>query len=310
MVKYIIKRVITIIPTLLLVSFIVFFILEITAGDPGRIILGPSAPQEAVDQLNNEFGYNKPFLERYFNYIGNIVFHGDFGKSYQSKLPVVDELFHCFPVTLKLAFFSIILTSTVGILVGVISAVKQYSALDYISSVTAILMSAIPVFWFGLMMIIVFALRLHLLPSGGVQTWQGYILPIITISLPYSGLVMRMTRSSMLESINQDYVRTARAKGAPESRVIFRHALKNALLPVVTVLGTTFGISLGGAILTESVFSLNGVGTLLIKAIKMKDIPLTMGSILILSSMFCLVILIVDVLYGFIDPRVKAIYKQ
>lgn len=226
MVKYIFKRILTIIPTLLLVSFIVFTILEITAGDPGRVILGPSAPQEAVDKLNIEFGYNKPFLERYFSYIGNIILHGDFGKSYQSNLPVVDELFHCFPVTLRLAFFSIILTSTVGILIGVVSAVKQYSALDYISSVTAILMSAIPVFWFGLMMIIVFSLRLHLLPSGGVQTWEGYILPVITISLPYSGLVLRMTRSSMLESINQDYVRTARAKGAPESKVIFGHALK------------------------------------------------------------------------------------
>ena len=310
MTKYVIKRLLTIIPTLVLVTLIVFTILELSPGDPGRIILGQAAPQSAVDQLNEELGTNDPYFVRYSNYIGGIILHGDFGNSYQSGRPVLEELSHCFPITLRLAVFSIMLISLVGITFGIISAVKQYSALDYISSVTAILLSAIPVFWFGLMMIIVFSLKLRWLPSGKLDDWTGYILPIVTMSLPYSGLVLRMTRSSMLESINQDYIRTARAKGAPERKVVLGHALKNALLPVVTVLGTTFGYSLGGAVLTESVFSLNGVGTLLVTAIKMKDMPLVMGSIIILSAMFCLVILAVDILYGFIDPRVKAIYKK
>lgn len=309
MTKYIIKRLIFIIPTLLLVTFIVFSIMALTPGDPGRLILGPNAPQAAVNDMNEQLGYNKPFLVRYVNYIGDIL-HGDFGNSYRNNRPVFEEIFNRFPVTLRLSVLSIILTSAVGITVGIISAVKQYSLVDYCCSVAAMLMSAIPVFWFGLMMILLFSLKLGWLPPNGVENWKGYVLPVIAISLPYSALVMRMTRSAMLETIRQDYIRTARAKGAPERQVVLRHALKNALLPVITVIGTTFGLALGGAVLTETVFTIPGIGTLIVDAIRKKDIPQVMAAIIFLSSMFCLVILLVDLLYAFIDPRIKAIYKK
>lgn len=309
MTKYIIKRLIFIIPTLLLVTFIVFSIMALTPGDPGRLILGPNAPQAAVNDMNEQLGYNKPFLVRYINYIGDIL-HGDFGNSYRNNRPVFEEIFNRFPVTLRLSVLSIILTSAVGITVGIISAVRQYSLVDYCCSVAAMLMSAIPVFWFGLMMILLFSLKLGWLPPNGVENWKGYVLPVIAISLPYSALVMRMTRSAMLETIRQDYIRTARAKGAPERQVVLRHALKNALLPVITVIGTTFGLALGGAVLTETVFTIPGIGTLIVDAIRKKDIPQVMAAIIFLSSMFCLVILLVDLLYAFIDPRIKAIYKK
>lgn len=309
MAKYVAKRLLMMIPTLLLVTFIVFSIMALTPGDPGRLILGTSAPQEAVDAMNEELGFNDPFAVRYFNYIVDIL-HGDFGNSYRNGRPVFEEIFNRFPVTLRLAVLSIILTSTVGITVGIISAVKQYSVTDYICSVTAMLMSAIPVFWFGLVMMLFFSLKLQWLPPNGVDTWKGYILPVISISLPYSALVMRMTRSAMLETIRQDYIRTARAKGAPERRVILRHALKNALLPVVTVIGTTFGLALGGAVLTESVFTIPGIGTLIVDAIRKKDIPQVMAAVVFLSAMFCVVVLLVDLIYAFIDPRIKAMYKK
>lgn len=309
MTKYIIKRLIFIIPTLLLVTFIVFSIMALTPGDPGRLILGPNAPQAAVNDMNEQLGYNKPFLVRYVNYIGDIL-HGDFGNSYRNNRPVFEEIFNRFPVTFRLSVLSIILTSAVGITVGIISAVRQYSLVDYCCSVAAMLMSAIPVFWFGLMMILLFSLKLGWLPPNGVENWKGYVLPVIAISLPYSALVMRMTRSAMLETIRQDYIRTARAKGAPERQVVLRHALKNALLPVITVIGTTFGLALGGAVLTETVFTIPGIGTLIVDAIRKKDIPQVMAAIIFLSSMFCLVILLVDLLYAFIDPRIKAIYKK
>lgn len=307
--KYVIKRLLLIIPTLLLVTFIVFSIMSLTPGDPGRLILGTTAPQEAVDAMNEELGYNDPFIVRYIHYISDIL-HGDFGNSYANGRPVFEEIFVRFPVTLRLAIMSIILTSLVGISVGIISAVKQYSATDYICSASAMLMSAIPVFWFGLMMILIFSRKLGWLPPNGVDTWKGYILPVIAISLPYSALVMRMTRSAMLETIRQDYIRTARAKGATEKRVILGHALKNAMLPVVTVIGTTFGLTLGGSVLTESVFTIPGIGTLVVDAIRKKDIPQVMAAVIFLSAMFCVVILLVDLLYAFIDPRIKAIYKK
>ncbi len=309
MIRYIVKRLVMIIPTLLLVTLIVFSIMSLTPSDPGRLILGPSAPQAAVDQLNDEFGYNDPFFVRYFNFLKGLL-HGDLGTSYRTGQPVAKELFQRFPVTLRLAVMSIILTSFIGILFGIISAVKQYSLLDYVTSVSAILMSAIPVFWFGLMMMLIFSLKLRWLPSSYLGDWKSYILPVIAMSLPYSGLVLRMTRSAMLETIRQDYIRTARAKGASEKQIVLKHALKNALPPVVTVLGTVFGLSLGGAVLTETVFTIPGVGAFIVNAIKTKDIPQVMGAITFLSAMFCLVVLAVDLLYAFIDPRIKALYKK
>lgn len=229
--RYVIKRILIMIPILLGVSIIVFSIMSFTPGDPARLILGQSASQEAVNNLHHEMGLDDPFLVRYVRYLGDAV-HGDFGTSYRTQRPVSEEIFTRFPVTLKLAFTSILLVMLIGIPIGILSAVRQYSSLDIISTVTAMLMASFPGFWLGLMMIVLFSLKLGLLPSSGVDSIKGYIMPTIALSLPIAAEVLRMTRSTMLETIRQDYIRTARSKGATERTIIWRHALKNALLPV------------------------------------------------------------------------------
>jgi peptide/nickel transport system permease protein len=271
--------------------------------------LGQTASEAAVEQLNEQLGYNNPFPVRFGSYIINIL-RGDFGASYRTGRPVFEDVFNRFPVTLRLSVLAILITVAVGLPVGIYSAVKQYSALDYTFTITAMFFSAFPVFWFGLMMILFFSLKLGWLPSNGADTWKHYILPVITLSLPYLAIILRMTRSTVLETIRQDYIRTARAKGVPESRVIMRHALKNALLPIITLIGMTFGLLLGGAVLTESVFSIPGLGTLIVNAIRMKDIPQVMAAVIFLSTMFCAIMLLVDILYALVDPRIKAIYKK
>lgn len=309
MYKYVGKRLILLIPILLGVTFIVFLIMSLTPGDPGRLILGQKAPQEAVDALNHELGFDKPFLVRYVNYIKNAV-TGDFGNSYRTKRPVFNEIFSRFPTTLKLAIFSIITAVILGIPLGILSAIKQYSGIDVISTVTAMFMAAIPGFWLGLMMIILFSLKLGWLPSNGIGSAAHFVMPTITLAVPSAAGILRLTRTTMLETIRQDYIRTVRAKGAPERIVIWKHALKNALLPVITVVGMNFGYLLGGTILIESVFSMPGLGTLMINAIRMKDIPQVMATVIFLAAMFCIIMLLVDILYAYIDPRIRARYVK
>lgn len=310
MAKYIVKRLLYMIPVLLGVAFLVFTILSLTPGDPGTIILGITAKQEDIDALNEEFGYNKPFLVRFFNYIGDIIFHFDLGTSYQSREPVIDEIMACFPNTLLLAVLSMCVSSIIGITLGILSAVKQYSVMDRICTVVALVFASIPGFWLGLMLILIFSLKLGWLPSFGATSLKHFILPTLTVSLGSAAGLLRLTRSAMLETVRQEYIRTAKAKGASNLRVIWKHALRNALMPVVTTLGTSFGSSLGGAIIAETVFAMPGMGTLITTAIRQKDIPVVMGSTLFLAVLFSLVILLVDILYAFIDPRVKAKYQN
>jgi len=295
-----------IIPILLGVTFIVFTILYLTPGDPGRMILGPQAEQVAVDMLNEEMGFNDPFFTRFFTYVINVVTRFDFGTSFRTRQPVFDEILIRFPYTLRLATAAVIVASFIGIPIGVLSAVKQYSLADLIPRAISMFLAAVPLFWLGLMLILTFALTLGWLPSSGVATWRHYILPVTTSALPTAAGLMRMTRSTMLETIRQDYIRTARAKGAPEGRVIFKHALKNALLPVVTVLGGSFGFLLGGAIVTETVFAMPGLGTMMVNAIRMQDMPMVLAATIFIATICCLVILMVDLAYGFIDPRIRA----
>lgn len=309
MYRYILKRLGLLIPILLGVTFIVFTIMSLTPGDPGRLILGQKVPQSAVDQLNHELGFDQPFLIRYANYIGDAV-QGDFGKSYRTSRPVFDEIFSRFPTTIKLACLGVLTSVILGIPIGILSAVRQYSALDIISTVLAMLMAAIPSFWLGLMMIIFFSLKLGWLPSNGVGSIAHYVMPTLTLGVPSAASIIRLTRATMLETIRQDYIRTARAKGATEKTVIWKHALKNALLPVITVVGMSFGSLLGGTILIESVFSMPGVGTLMLNAIRMKDIPQVMATVILLAGLFCIIMLIVDILYAYIDPRLKARYSK
>lgn len=307
--KYVIKRLVMLIPVIIGVSFLVFFIMSLAPGDTARTILGENATIEAVEALNEELGLNDPVLVRYANYMLGLL-HGDLGTSYKSGRPVFSEIVSRFPATLVLSFWGMVFAICISIPVGIISATKQYSALDNISMVTALLGTATPNFWLGLMMIIAFSLHLRWFPSGGNQDgWRSLVLPVITLGTGCMANITRTTRSSMLEVIRQDYIRTAKAKGVPQKTVITKHALKNALIPVVTVIGLQFGSLLGGAVLTESVFSWPGLGTYLVNSIKAKDTNAVLGCVIVFSICFSIVNLVVDLLYAFIDPRIKSKYK-
>ncbi len=307
MVKYIVKRILVLIPILLAVSFVVFAILSFIPSDAARIMLGANAPQEAVDALRESLGLNDPFLVRYGNYMLN-AFQGDFGNSYRSGQPVFDEILVRFPVTLKLAVFSILTVTIVGILLGVISAVKQRTVIDAIVTVLSMLAAAVPGFWLALMMMLLFASYMGFLPTYGIESWKSYIMPVIALSMPGIAELTRMTRSAMLETIGQDYVRTARSKGLREGLVMFRHALKNALMPIITVIGSNFGSLLGGSVVIETVFSLPGLGNLIVTSIRSKDDPMVMAGTLFVALIFCLILLAVDVAYALIDPRLRTRY--
>lgn len=308
--KFILKRLLLTIVVLIGVSFIVFTILSLIPGSPGRSILGMDASQAEVDAFNHKYGYDQPFLIRYIDYIKNIVTKFDFGESYQTQKPVFTDILSRFPVTFKLVLISTILSSIIGIVLGVVSAVKHYHLIDTVSTVSAMIFAATPSFWLGMILISFFALRLRILPSNGIDSWKGYIMPIAVTVITGAAGNLRMTRSSMLLTLRQDYVRTARAKGANEGIVIFKHALRNALMPVVTTIGVNFGMQLGSTVVVETLFSIPGLGSLIVYAIRNKDIPQVMASVIFLASLFSMIMLIVDLLYAFIDPRIKAKYMR
>jgi peptide/nickel transport system permease protein len=308
MTRYILKRLLLLVPILIGVAMIIFLIMEFTPGDPAMRILGIEAPPEALEQLRVQLGLNKPFLERFFEYIYHIITQLDFGMSWRTKNPVFVDILPRIPVSMTLAFVGIVFASLFGIPLGVLSAVKQYSPSDNVLRVASTILVAVPTFWLAMLLILGFSSYLGWLPSGGAASWKSYILPIITCGGPYGCAILRMTRSTMLEEIRQDYVRTAKAKGVPVNIITYRHALKNALLPVVTTVGQNFGAILGGSVVAESVFSLPGVGSLVILGIKSKDTPTVIASVLLIAFFFAIIMLVVDLLYAFIDPRIKAKY--
>jgi len=308
MYRYVIKRLLFLIPTIFGVTFILFLVMNIAPGDPARALLGVSAPQADVDALNRELGYDRPFLEKYVTYIKNIVLHRDFGRSYYTKQSVFEEIWPRYIVTIKLAFWGVFVATLIGVPPGIYTAVKQYTLWDTIPSVIAFLISAIPAFVFGLLSLYLFSLKLNWLPSFGSSTYLHYILPTLTVAMSPAAQVMRFTKSSMLESIRQDYVRTARAKGAPERRVIMKHALMNALLPVITMTGLSLGMLICGAVVAEKMFSIPGIGSLIVDRIVYKDEPIILAGVILISICFTVVMLIVDITYALIDPRIKAKY--
>ena len=304
MLKYISKRIIYLIPVLIGIVFLVFTIMYFSPGDPARLILGDRAPEEQVAALRHELGLDLPYYQQLFNYIKNAI-HGDFGNSYLLRMPVWDIIKLRFPLTLQLTTFTMLIAVLIGVPVGILSAVKQYSVIDAFSVIFALLMASIPAFWLGMLLMLLFSLNLGWLPSSGYEGVKWLILPSITLGFINCATIMRMTRSSMLEVVRQDFIRTARAKGATEKRVVFRHALKNAIIPVITVVGTAFGSSLGGAVVTETVFGLPGMGTQIITAIRQKDNPVVLASVIVIALAFSLVNLIVDILYTYVDPRIR-----
>lgn len=297
------------IPVMIGISFILYSIMTLTPGDPARMILGDSASAEAVEQLREELGLNKGFFEGYFDYIINAL-HGDFGVSYRTREPVFKEVFARFPNTLKLATLAILISVVIGILVGIVQAVHQYSLFDNVVNGITLIFTSMPDFWFGLILIIVFSVELGILPASGTKYWYSFILPAFTAAMNYTAGTIRLTRSSMLEVIRSDYIRTAREKGLSERVIVYKHALKNALLPVVTLVGVNLGWQLGGTIVVEQIFAIPGIGTLMITAVRMKDTPLLMASVLFTALLASVINLITDILYAYIDPRIKAEYSK
>lgn len=308
MLRYFLKRCAMLIPVLLGVVFIVFVMLYLTPGDPARMVLGEQAPQADVDQLRNEMGLEDPFLLQFTRYVGKAVFQGDIGRSYITKRPVWDELMTAFPITLKLSALAMGIALLVGIPCGIVTAVRQYSVFDNVVTIFALAGISMPVFWLGLLLILLFTVKLGWLPPSGFDSFSAMIMPAVTLGLQSVAIITRMTRSSMLEVIRQDYIRTARSKGQKESVVIRKHALPNALVPVVTIAGIQFGILLGGAVLTEIIFSIPGLGRLMVSSIEMRDYPMVQGGVLFIAVAFCFVNLSVDMLYAWLDPRIKSQY--
>ena len=311
--QYIVKRLLMMIPVLLGVTFIVFFIMNLTPGDPAAIILGDQATAEALEQLREELGLNDPLVVRYFNYLRNMC-RGDLGYSYRNKISVWNQIWDKFPNTCILAFAGILVALVIGIPVGILSAKKQYTALDNTSVVLSLVGVSMPNFWLGLLFSLLFALKLRWLPSQGmgegfIPLLRSLILPSLTLGTGVAATVVRMTRSSMLEVIRQDYIVTARAKGITEQEVTRKHMFKNALIPIITAVGLQFGHLLGGAMLTETVFSWPGLGRLMVDSITRKDIPMVLGAVIFMAVTFSLVNLLVDIIYAFVDPRIKSQYR-
>lgn len=307
--KYILKRLLLMVPVIIGISFIIFSIMSFMPGNSARLILGEKATAEAIAELNAQLGLNDPFIIRYLRYMGDVL-TGDLGVSYQTGMPVAESIVSRFPTTAKLAVLSVLFATIIGLPLGILSAVKQYSWIDSFTTVVGLGFISVPPFWLGLMLIIFFSAKLGVLPAFGSDTLAHFILPAITSSASTFATLLRMTRSTMLEVIRQDYVTTAYAKGAEKRRIIFRHCLPNALIPLITVVGVNFGGMLGGSVITESVFGMSGIGQLLINAIRSKDVPVVMACTLLLAVMFGIVNLIVDVIYAYVDPRIKAQYAK
>ena len=301
--NYFIKRLILIIPILLGVSLLSFFIIHLIPGDPARIIAGQGATSDDIALIREEFGLDKPLAEQYFVFIVGI-FSGKL-KSISSQQPVITEITPRFWNTVQLATFSIVIASVFGILLGVVAATHKNTIIDNLSMGFSLIGVSMPIFWLGLLLIMFFSVALNWLPAGGKDSFISFILPGITLSLPTAAIIARMTRASMLEIVNQDFIRTAISNGIPRKTVIYKYALKNALIPVVTVVGLQFGYMLGGAVLTESVFGWPGLGRLVVQSIFTRDYPLVQSGILLIAMTFVFVNLTVDLLYAAIDPRLR-----
>jgi peptide/nickel transport system permease protein len=302
--RYVLTKLVLTIPLLLGVTFLLFVIGQLTPGDPVLIMLGERAPEEEAVRLREALGLDLPWYLQYLKFVGNAV-QGDLGISYRSKLPVAGEVLSRLPATAELAGTALVFAIVLGLSMGVISAVKRNTFFDRAAMLVAIIGSSMPVFWSGILLILLFAVNLGWLPASGRGTPYHLIMPSIALGAGAAALIARITRSSMLESLSQDYVRTARAKGLSDRVVILRHALRNALIPVVTVVGLQTGALMAGAVLTETVFSWPGIGFLTVQAIGQRDFPVLRATVLLVATIFTLINLGLDVLFVQLDPRIK-----
>ena len=309
MIRYIGRRLLMMIPILLGISFIVLILIDITPGDPAMIIAGPNVTEEELEQIRVDLGLRDPLLTRYVRFITNAL-RGDLGRSFFNKRPVWTEIMSRFPYTLRMVFMCLILSIIIGIPTGIFAATHQYTWKDNAAIMLALFCVSMPGFWFALILIQFVCVKMGLLPVAGIETWKGWVLPVFTHSLGYAAMIARQSRSNMLDVIRQDYITTARAKGQSERMVLYRHALKNALIPVVMIIGSIFGMSLGGAMITEVIFSVPGLGSYTLTGLSNRDYPVIQGSVLFLSTLFSIVILLVDIAFAFIDPRIRSQFTR
>ncbi len=312
--QYLTRRLLLLVPVLAGVSIIVFLVLHLSPGDPAEIMLGSQATKEDLARLRAELGLTEPLHVQYVHWMSHVV-RGDLGRSLWMKRPVLTEVLERFRATLVLTGTALVLSTVGGLALGIASATRPNSALDRLSAVASLFGASMPVFWLGIVLMVVFSLWLGWLPASGMFAPYGggdardllshLILPALTLAAASVTIVARLTRSTMLEVLGQDYVRTARAKGLAERGVVIRHALKNAMIPILTVVGVQAGYLLGGAVLTETVFAWPGVGTLMVQGILARDFPLVQGCVLVIALSFVLINLCVDLLYGFLDPRIR-----
>jgi len=305
MLKYILKRIIMMPIILIAASLLIFLLINITPYDPATQLLPSDYTQEQLDDLHHELGLDKPLLIQYANWLWKAV-RGDFGTSWYNRAPVWNDFGPRIPKSLLIAGLTIIVTMIVGLPLGILCAVKQYSFIDNFINTLCKVFASFPQFMVGLILMYIFGVRMGLLPTMGFASWKHAILPVVTLCLTEIATYVRITRSSMLDCIRQDYVRTARSKGAKERIVIYRDVLKNAMLPLITMTGTEFAKLIGGAVVIENVFSIPGVGSKVVQAINSKDIPTMMVCIVFLAALFVVLTLIMDILYTFVDPRLKS----
>jgi len=312
--RYLARRLLLLVPVLAGVSVVIFMVLHLSPGDPVEIMLGSQATQEDRARLRAELGLDQPLHVQYGRWLGHVA-RGDLGRSLWMKRPVLDEVLGRFKATLVLTGTALLLSSLTGVALGVASATRPDSVLDRLSAVASLFGASMPTFWLGIVLMVVFALWLGWLPASGMYAAYGggdlrdllahLVLPAVTLAAASVTIIARLTRATMLETLGQDYIRTARAKGVVERAVVLRHGLKNALIPIVTVVGVQAGYLLGGAVLTETVFAWPGVGTLMVQGILARDFPLVQGCVLVVALSFVLVNLAVDLLYAWLDPRIR-----
>lgn len=308
MINYTIKRIFEVIPVLLIVSLIVFSVMHLLPGDPTLLMLagaeGGSIPQERLDELRIIMGLNKPLYEQYYNFISNAI-SGDLGTSIRLRTPVTEILLQKFPYTIKLSLLGLMIAIFLGVVIGLVAALFKDTWLDHFSMTFSLIGVSMPIYWLGLLLILFFSINLNIFPSSGATGWKSIVLPALTLGFVSAGLISRLLRSSLLEVLNEDYIRTAKGKGLTDKIILIKHALKNAMIPVITILGLQFGNMLAGAVVTETVFSRPGLGRLVVNGILWKDYPLVQGTVLFIACIYVLVNLFVDISYYWFDPRIK-----
>ena len=309
MIRYVLKRLVLMIPTILLTSLLIFWAMSLTGGDPVMTMLPENASIEQQEALRESLGLNDPFFVQYFRYIGGMI-TGDMGVSYVTKLDVFQVFMGRLPMTLALGGTALIISVIISIPLGIWTALNQNSWKDTLGTVFALFGVSMPNFWLGLMLIIIFSVTLGWLPTGGSNGVKYLILPATTVGLGLAALITRTTRSAMLDVLRQDYMTTAKAKGASRKRVIYRHGLRNAMIPIVTAIGMQFSLVMTGSALAETVFSWPGIGSLVVQSINKRDTPMVTGSIILCCVLMALINLMVDIIYAFCDPRIKAQYSR